>query len=191
MPTNTYFDDLLALLGRLEVPISPSEAHGLLCGLLCTHPSTVAKGVWLGELLDAAALEPGSLAERATDIRSLDGWFAQVLESLNHADLTFNLMLPPDTVTPAEQARALGDYCAGFCYGIGIGTAGRGNGKLPTDTAELIKDFNEIDSTVTNDSQSADEETLIELIEYVRVGVLLVNEELQPVTAATTENQVH
>jgi len=60
---------------------------------------------------------------------------------------------------------------------------------LPEDTAELIEDFNEIDSTATSDTQGADEESLIELTEYVRVGVLLINEEMQPVTA--TENQIH
>jgi len=189
VPVNTHFDDLSALLGRLEVPISPSEAHGLLCGLLCTQPSPSAKRVWLGELLNAAALEPGSLGGRANDIRTLDSWFSQVLESINDADLTFNLMLPGENTALAEQLRALGDYCAGFCYGIGLGTAGRGNGKLPEDTAELIEDFNEIDSTATSDTQGADEESLIELTEYVRVGVLLINEEMQPVTA--TENQIH
>ncbi len=189
MSVNAHFDDLSALLGRLEVPIPPSEAHGLLCGLLSAQPSAMAKGAWLGELLDSASLTPGSLANRADDIRALDSWFSQVLESMLDTDLTFNLLLPDDEVALAERVRALGDFCAGFCYGIGLGTAGRGSVKLPEDTAELIKDFNEIDSTVTNDAQSADEETLSELSEYVRVGVLLINEELQPVAA--TQSRVH
>lgn len=189
MPLNTHFDDLSSLLGRLQVPISPSEAHGLLCGLLCAQSSATAKGVWLGELLDAAALEPGSLNDRVEDIRALDTWFSGVLETMHDADLGFNLMLPGDNTGLPERVRALGDFCAGFCYGVGIATAGRGAVSLPEDTAELIKDFNEIDSTVTTDTSSADEETLTELSEYVRVGVLLIHEELQPVIA--TENNVH
>lgn len=189
VPVNTQFDDLSALLARLEVPISPSEAHGLLCGLLCAQPSAMSKGAWLGELLDAAALAPGSLADRTDDIKALDGWFSQVLESLNDADLTFNPLLPEDAVALPERVRALGDFCAGFCYGVGLGTAGRANYKLPANTSELVMDFNEIDSTASDNLDAADEETLVELNEYVRVGVLLISEELQPVIAA--ERQVH
>jgi len=186
---NTQFDDLSTLLGRLEVPISASEAHGLLCGLLSAQPSAMAKGVWLAELLDAAALTPGTLSKRTDDIKALDAWFSQVLESLNDTDLNFNPLLPEDTIPVADRLRALGDFCAGFCYGVGLGTAGRTNYKLPDDTAELIKDFNEIDSTSGNDLDGANEELLIELSEYVRVGVLLISEELQPVVAA--ETRVH
>jgi len=186
---NTHFDDLSALLGRLEVPIGASEAHGLLCGLLAAQPSSAAKRVWLTELLEAAALTPGSLSTRADEIKAVDAWFSQVLESLNDAELNFNPLLPDDNVSVQERSRALGDFCAGFCYGVGLGTAGRGNGKLPEDTAELINDFNEIDSTATSDIDGADEVVLNELSEYVRVGVLLIIEELQPVTA--TENRIH
>lgn len=189
MSVNTQFDDLSALFGRLELPISASEAHGLLCGLLSAQPSAMAKRVWLTELLDAAALTPGSLGDRVDEIKALDDWFTQVLESLNDTDLNFNPLLPDDNVAVRERTRALGDFCAGFCYGVGLGTAGRNNGKLPADTAELINDFNEIDSTATNNIDDADENTLIELSEYVRVGVLLIIEELQPVAA--TENRIH
>ncbi len=189
MQLNTHFDDLSALLARLEVPIGPSEAHGLLCGLLSAQPSASSKRVWLTELLEAASLTPGTLEGKADDIKALDGWFTQVLESMHDADLNFNPLMPDDKVALNIRFRALGDFCAGFCYGVGLGTTGRANGKLPEDTAEIIKDFNEIDSTATNNAEEVDEETFSELYEYVRVGVLLITEELQPVTA--TENRIH
>lgn len=189
MSRNTQFDDFSALLGRLAVPIGASETHGLLCGLLCAQPSSTAKKLWLAELLDAAELEPGTLASRVDEIKALDAWFSEVLESLNDSDLGFNPLLPEDHIGLAERLRALGDFCAGFCYGLGLATAGRGNTKLPEDTAEIIKDFNEIDSTATTSLNEVDEETLSELSEYVRVGVLLIIEELQPV--AVRDNQVH
>lgn len=189
IPVNTKYDDLSALLVRLEVPIGASEAHGLLCGLLSAQPSSVAKRVWLSELLEAASLNPGTLGGRVDDVKTLDAWFSQVLESLHDTDLNFNPLLPEDNVSVPERTRALGDFCAGFCYGVGLGTAGRSNGKLPEDTAELMKDFNEIDSTASSSMDDADEEALNELSEYVRVGVLLISEELQPVAA--TENRIH
>lgn len=186
---NSQFDDISALLANIEVPISASEAHGLLCGLLSAQPSAAAKGVWLGELINAAGIEPGSLSERTGDIKALDAWFSNVHVSLNDAEFGFNPLLPADSVALTERVRCLGDFCAGFCYGVGLGTAGRANYQLPEDTAELISDFNEIDSTAGNDLDGVDEAMLIELSEYVRVGVLLICEELQPVVAG--ENQVH
>jgi len=146
----TEFDDLSTLLSRLEVPISASEAHGLLCGLLSSQPSAMAKRVWLTELLDAAELTAESLSGRVNELKAVDNWFSQVLESLNDSDLNFNPLLPDDAAALRDRTRALGDFCAGFCYGIGLGTAGRGNDTLPEDTAELINDFNEIDSTATS-----------------------------------------
>jgi len=186
---NTQFDDLSALLRRLEVPIGASEAHGLLCGLLAAQPSARAKTKWLTELLDAAALAPESVSQKATEIKALDKWFSEVLESLHDANLNFNLLLPDDSVKLITRVGALADFCAGFCYGVGLGTGARGNKPLPDDTAELIKDFAEIDSAVNDSVDSADEESLAELSEYVRVGVLLVHEELQPIM--TSDNSVH
>jgi len=180
---NTQFDDLSALLRRLDVPIGASEAHGLLSGLLAAQPSTMAKRVWLTELLDAADLKPGSLSQKSAEIKALDDWFGQVLASLNDANLNYNPLLPDDDVALPIRTRALADFCAGVCYGVGLGTAARGNKALPKDTAELIADFNEIDSAATSDSTTSDEESLAQLFEYVRVGVLLIHEELQPVSA--------
>jgi len=124
----------------------------------------MAKRVWLAELLDAAELTPESLGGRVDELKAIDTWFSQVLESLNDSDLNFNPLLPDDTTALSDRIRALGDFCAGFCYGIGLGTANRENGNLPEDTAELINDFNEIDSTASSNIDDADEESLSELI---------------------------
>jgi len=177
------------MLAQLAVPIGVSEAHGLLCGLLTCQPSGVAKGNWMAELLDASDLEPGSFSSKVEQIKTLDAWFSQVVESLNDADLQFNPELPDDSVPVSERLRALGDFCAGFSYGAGIATAGRGNKPLPEDSAELLKDFSEIDSSTSNETEGGSEDLLIELNEYVRVGVLLIHEELQPIT--TTESRIH
>ena len=186
---NTQFDDLSALLHRLEVPISASEAHGLLSGLLSAQPSATAKRVWLAELLEAAEIAPGTLSDKATDVKALDTWFSAVLESLHDANLNYNPLLPEDDTETAVRTRALADFCAGFCYGVGLGTASRGNKPLPADTTELLNDFIEIDSSASDSIDSVDESALLELSEYVRVGVLLIHEELQPVSQ--TESGVH
>jgi hypothetical protein len=57
--------------------------------------------------------------------------------------------------------------------------------ELPGDVAEIIQDISEISrADVDGGAQGEDEENaLSELVEYVRMSVLLVNEELQPMKA--------
>lgn len=181
-------DALSVALERLEVPLGLAEAHGLACGLLCSRPAGVAKSRWFSELLDAAALSPEAVAARASDLHALDAWFGTTLGALNDAELDFALALPDDEEPIDRRTRALGEFCAGFVYGIGIGVAAQGNPPLPADTRELLEDFMAIDGAdapAPDDEESnamQDEEAFVELAEYVRVGVLLVNEELKPVT---------
>ena len=67
----------------------------------------------------------------------------------------------------------------------------RGNKSLPADTREIIEDFQAIDAadpvdTIDENGDILDidkqEDAYVELLEYVRVGVLLVLEELRPIT---------
>ncbi|NND93165.1 MAG: UPF0149 family protein [Granulosicoccus sp.] len=178
---------LSSALERLEMPLPLSEVHGLCCGLLCSMPSSAAKRRWFTELLDAASLSADSVAGKAGELKTLDEWFAQTLSSLNDADLEFTPALPDDEVPVQVRTRALGDFCGGFTYGIGLALSQRGHKPLPADAREIIEDFQSIEAVDIDDS-TAEESVFIELLEYVRVGVLLVLEELRPITPAT-QNQ--
>lgn len=175
----TWLDDL-------GVPIAPSEAHGLLCGLLATQPGHLAKSRWFGELLDAAGLQAVEVAGRADQLRAVDAWFASTAEALNDPDFGFHPLLPDDDTPIAARVRALGDFCAGFAYGVGIGI---GHATvLSPDAREVLDDLQAIDrqaDSASDDVQGSDsrddEASLVELIEYVRVGVLLIHEERRPV----------
>lgn len=203
-------------LERLDLPLPLPEIHGLCCGLLCSMSSTAAKTRWFTELLDAAALKSDAVAAKAAELKVLDEWFSQTLASLNAADLEFAPAMPDDALPVAVRIRALGEFCGGFTYGLGIALSQRGQKPIPTDTLEIIEDFQAIESADLEESTSqhafqrdlpvgsedgsenedaqagsaADEteqqEVMYnELLEYVRVGVLLVLEELRPVSNVT------
>ncbi len=176
-------------LESLGVPLSVAEAHGLACGLLCSRTATGAKSRWFTELLDAAGLAPEALAAHASAVRDIDAWFEATRASLNAAELDFEPALPDDEEPVARRIDALGDFCSGVTYGIGLGTAARGNRPMPEDVRELLSDFQAIDAaergagahaSAEADSTEAD---YAELVEYVRVGVLVMLEELRPVAA--------
>ncbi|MFK8080334.1 MAG: UPF0149 family protein [Granulosicoccus sp.] len=183
-------------LSLLNVPLPTSEVHGLCCGLLCAQPSGAAKTRWFTEVLDSASLSPAQVAGNAAPLKLLDAWFGQTLSSMNDADLEFTPTLPDEDVPVLERLRALGDFCAGFTYGIGLTMAQRGNRPLPKDTLEIIEDFQAIDAADPADQADDDgaipsadqQETMyVELLEYVRVGVLLVLEELRPISPTSQE----
>ncbi len=161
----------------------------MVSGLLSAQPSTVAKPRWFTEILDAAGVQADSLKSSASDVHALDAWFNHSLETLNDTDLGFAPLLPGDDVPLVDQLTALSDFCAGFNYGVGIGTGGRGGKPLPTDTQEILGDFQAIESTEVTEADDVDEDTFVELAEYVRVGVLLIHEELQPIER--TDPKVH
>lgn len=188
---NLTHQTIEALLSRLNVPLPVSEVHGLCCGLLCALPSAGAKTRWFTEVLDAAGLTSSDVASKAAQLKTLDDWFGDTSVSMNNADLDFTPMVPSEDIPVAERMRALGDFCAGFTYGIGLTMAQRGNKSLPEDTREIIEDFQAIDAADAIDQSDEDgaaisldkqEEVYVELMEYVRVGVLLVQEELRPIS---------
>jgi len=178
--------------------------------------TTAAKTRWFTELLDAAGLKSDSVAARASELKVLDEWFSETVSSLNDAELEFEPAVPEDSLPVAMRIRALGEFCGGFTYGLGIALSQRGQKPIPADTLEIIEDFQAIESAEMEESRSksalqgslasnarigseddgAQQEGAVEegeqqevmyneLLEYVRVGVLLVLEELRPVTNVT------
>lgn len=190
---NLSLQNLDSALSQLNVPLSVSEVHGLCCGLLCAQSSTAAKTRWFTELLDAASLTAADVGHKASQLKTLDDWFGQTLAALNDTDLEFMPALPDDEAPVVVRVRALGDFCAGFTYGIGLAVAQQGNRALPDDSREIIEDFQAIDAADPVDQADEDgqsptlevqENVYVEILEFVRVGVLLVLEECRPTIPA-------
>jgi uncharacterized protein YgfB (UPF0149 family) len=85
----------------------------------------------------------------------------------------------------------LSQWCQGFLYGFGTGQANGMTPKeedLPTNVNEILNDLThigrasvEIEGDADNESE---EEAYAEVVEYVRVGVQLIHDELIPAQAA-------
>ena len=189
-----------ALLESLDAEHSPPRAHGLLCGLLCAGRAERAKQRWFTEILKPLAESGQGLGDRAAAVHELDQVYSDTLSAMNSELFEFELCLPDE---PGQQVRASGlaDWCDAFVFGLGLGGIGGDNQQLPADSEELIGDLQRIaaldraedgDGDMESDDPEADaaefagedESALMELEEYVRVGILLIYEELQPAVAA-------
>jgi uncharacterized protein len=165
------FEDVLASAGSLA---DAAEAHGSLCGALCSM-SPYKMQDWINEILpDGASLPDESAA-------MLERVFAATAASFGEQGMEFQPLLPDDEQPLNGRANALALWCTGFLYGLGTGHIADLNA-LHGDVGEIVRDFTEI-SRATGDDADADEaneQAYAELVEFIRVGAQVVFEELLP-----------
>ena len=106
------------------------------------------------------------------------------------AGMRFALLLPDDEESVAERTGALADWARGFALALLRGDQLTIEG-LDTDSAEVVQDLLKISEARPGDDPEEDERALAELEEYMRVGVQLVFEELQPDTQEQADKGVH
>lgn len=150
----------------------PAEAHGQLAGALCALvPYRIED--WLAEILPEASLSRGADPVLQT-------LYHATVDALSGSEMDFDLLIPGDDRPIEERTQALTLWCTGFLYGLG--TSAADPARMPGELGEIVRDLTEItraDVDVT-DSREANESALAELVEFVRVGVQLVFDELEP-----------
>ena len=180
MTTPVAFDDIERALAAGGSAVHAAEAHGCLCGALCARRE-YRPTEWLEEILadpeDAAA--PMAVTGPLADLYERSG------ADLAGVDLEFSPLLPDDEVPLDQRVVALAEWSQGFLYGLGsAGTLPQVT--LDDDVREFLSDLTELsraDASGTGESES-EEEAYAELVEYVRVGVQLVYDQLAAVRAS-------
>jgi uncharacterized protein YgfB (UPF0149 family) len=154
-----------------------AEAHGTLAGCLCALADYSFQD-WLREIL------PDGRADAAA-ADTLYGLYTTTAAALEQTDMEFEPLLPSDAQPLAIRTAALAIWCQGFLYGLGSGSIPDASG-LPGDVGEIVRDLTEITRAGVDDEQGeeSNEGAYAELVEFVRVGVQLLYEELAPVRHA-------
>lgn len=169
------YTTLSRALERAGSDYSPAEVQGIYCGLLVINQNT-EQNIALAYILEND-ISHFSLQAVSTLLNQL---FSITRQSLNDSELSFELLLPDDEALET-QVEAMQDWCQGFSLGLAL--AGIKDMKtLPADSHEWVKDVVQIGTSGEMDLENAEESeyALAELIEYLRVGVLMMNEEMQP-----------
>jgi yecA family protein len=169
-----------AVLQRAASSYDAAECHVFLSGLICAAGFADPK-IWVSEMFDA--YNPKDLLQ-AEAFRSLQGLYENTLARLNSPDLDFELLLPDDSFPLRERTEALGSWCSGFLSGLGMGGLPPAD-QLPDEVAELLDDLSKIAQVDFEVDQPDEDErhAYEDIVEYIRVGVLYIHEELQPGTA--------
>lgn len=156
------------LLSESRALTGASEAHGTLVGALCAGAAYGADD-WLGEILP----------EGASPAATLRNLYRATRDALAGSEMQFALLIPGDEQPLEQRTEALALWCNGFVYGLGQGGAGDPE-RLPGDAGEIVRDLAEIMRAGVDVHEAAEdnEAALAELVEYVRVGVQVIYEEL-------------
>jgi uncharacterized protein YgfB (UPF0149 family) len=183
MSATIGYDEIAQALTAGGSTVLAAEAHGCLVGALCAR-RVYLPAEWLEELLPDAPEQADTPGLTRGPLHEL---FEQSRSVLEAREMEFQPLLPPDDAGLAERVEALGAWAQGFLYGFGAaGPFPRG--ALPADVAEVLSDFAEVSKAgnVGSESAEVEESALAELVEYVRVGVQLIYDELADLRAAQT-----
>jgi uncharacterized protein YgfB (UPF0149 family) len=168
--------DLTALALNAAHQISVQELHGAVCGIAACG----------AEVFPAEDLEALLGLDLDADADVLSRFVAAAIDDLFAEDMGFMPLLTEDEAPMDVRLEALRTWCSAFLAGLACGLAARGMDdldELPAEAQELIEDFAaiaEMDSesgdalAAEAGSQQQAEAALMELQEFVKVGVLLI-----------------
>ena len=174
--------DLDIALQDADADYNAAEAQAIACGLLVVNIAS-DKLQWVQ--LVFGDIKPEDDKQHKA-IKLSGELFEATKAQLHDSELGFDLLLPEEDESLYARVKALQEWSAGFILGISMAGA-TDHSKLPEDTRELLRDITEIgtagDFDLENEEES--EAAFAEINEYVRMGVLLINEELQPLKQST------
>lgn len=180
------FAEMARVLEGLDSAVPAAEAHGCLVGALCTTPHYPMER-WLEEIIPDEDRRNDDDSQQA--LRLL---YADTLNSLRGEAMEFELLLPDDDIPLAARAGGLSQWCQGFLYGFGTGAVAAAvkPDEMPANVGEILNDLTHIGRAsveIEGDGNESEEEAYAEVIEYVRVGVQLIHDELIPAAAGRIE----
>ena len=171
LPSYQRFLDAISVL---NLPISGSELHGVMCGYLST--GSIDQG---NLYLRALIAKPANEAERLAML-TLFETYAASQQQIEGFGLEFELLLPDDDESLLHRAQTFSEWCDGFLQGLRM--SGVDYNQLEDDAVQdaiaHIGDFADLDYQSLEFGE-ADEQSLMEITEYTRMAVLHIHSDLQ------------
>ncbi len=176
------YDELAALMLAYGDPMSAAECHGILCGMLSCHLD-MDGAAWADRLLgDELAGDEGG-DQLVVDIDADDKALLQALydvtsKDMHDPELAFQLLLPDDECALKERTEAMAGWCEGFLYGLSLGGV-KDFAVFSKQVQEFCKDLVDISHIAHEEGDDNESENaFFEITEYVRMGALMVYDEM-------------
>lgn len=168
------YQSFLDAISVFDLPISPSELHGTICGYLCAQRSEGAASYLRALTMNHSRDENTRLGTLA-----LFEMLTVSQQQLQHFDFEFQMLLPSEGIPLADRAQAFGEWCVGFINGMqksGI-DFGSFNEEESQEAFQHLKEFSHLDYESLEVSED-DEKALFEVSEYAKFAVIRIFEDL-------------
>lgn len=165
------YNALASALSQQGVGMTPAEMHGLLSGILCGGNKGASWKTKIHDLANDGMAFSQSLSQ------PLQALHENLSNTLEEEGFMFQLMLPEDDdITVFDRADALAGWVNHFLLGLGV-TQPKLD-KVTGETGEAIDDLRTIAQLGYDEDEDQEEleQSLEEVIEYVRVAALLCHE---------------
>jgi len=171
-------------LVKLGSELSPSEVHGTLCGVLCGK-----KDITLHEWLLLTLLADSHDAVQAVKDRDLlldaisesfKPFFIATISALADNNLNFHPLIA-DTEDAAARLQGVSEWAQGFLMGLSLAGI-KSFADYPEEVSEFVEAMSSISSAADYElaGDDSDEQAITEFTEFMRMGVLFINEEINP-----------
>jgi len=171
-------DKVKEALDSVEAPVSASECHGMLAAQLSMQSANGAVECIRHIFDDIDSTSPSFM----TALKAIEELVTTTQTDLNDPDISFQLLLPEQS-NMADRLLALSEWCQGYLFGLGLAGV-TDDDNHSADIKEMLQDFIQISHIDVEDTSESDESErdYIELVEFVRIGVLYLQEECNPLT---------
>ena len=168
---------LQPFLQQIGMSSSVAEAHGLLSGLICSGSNNQGNDYWLNKL-DLDIDQNNVMVKEAIEV--IDAFYQTIKSSLDATEIEFQLAID-DNSSLNDRLSDFSLWVQSFLYGMGL-NSNFDMQKCSEQVKEIVTDFVQIshadDYKLDIDTLENDEHALFELMEYVKISVILINDEL-------------
>lgn len=171
-PSLPEYTDIEQALQDAGANFDAAGVHGLLCGFICADPDNTHEAEW-------AKLVFGKNKDEKT-LELLEALYETSYHSLSEFSFEFGLLLPEDSADINQRAELLGLWCQGFLVALEKCKVPLKN-RPASDVTEALNDIIEIAQVSFGDITDTDEDetAYFELVEHVRLSVLMIFHEFR------------
>lgn len=168
------YDDFVEAIACLNLPLSASTLHGMMCGYLCAGADVQ------GESYLRALLNNKKDPQSRNALFALFEVFSVSQQQMNYFDFNFQLMLPGEHASLVDRAKAFSEWCEGFTQALTLSNVSidQLHEEEAQDVLQHMIEFAEIDYEAL-DIDEEDERALMEVSEYARMAVIRLHNDLK------------
>jgi len=165
------YEQIENALNSVKSPYAVEDSHGMLCAMLIVNNSLQCAR-WLDEICTHGNT---SNAANTSEKDTLCALYDHTKQELNDTLLNFTLLVTEEDDSLSARVSSLKKWCDGFLFGLALAGV-KDLTHVPEDSMEILQDITTISQAEEDEEEDEiNEVAYMDIVEYVRMGVLLAN----------------